>query len=91
MVRAMIKIVPLRRTLVAALVLLPLFGATLPANAQSWPDRPVKLLVPFAAGGNIDVTGRMMAARLSETLGQQVVVENRVGGSGIIEIGRAHV
>jgi tripartite-type tricarboxylate transporter receptor subunit TctC len=54
------------------------------ARAQTWPERPVKLLVPFAAGGNIDVTGRLMAARLSETLGQQFVVENRVGGGGII-------
>jgi tripartite-type tricarboxylate transporter receptor subunit TctC len=55
-----------------------------PSNAQNWPDRPIKLLVPFAAGGNIDVTGRLMAARLSEALGQQMVVENRVGGGGII-------
>jgi tripartite-type tricarboxylate transporter receptor subunit TctC len=54
------------------------------ALAQSWPQRPVKLLVPFAAGGNIDVMGRLAAARLSETLGQQFVVENRVGGNGII-------
>ncbi len=53
-------------------------------QAQTWPDRPIKLLVPFAAGGNIDVTGRLMAARLSQSLGQQMVVENRVGGGGII-------
>jgi len=74
----------IRRHLVAALALLPFLAGALPATAQNWPDRPVKLLVPFAAGGDIDVTGRMMAARLSEALGQQVVVENRVGGSGII-------
>jgi tripartite-type tricarboxylate transporter receptor subunit TctC len=55
-----------------------------PAHAQDWPQRPVKVLVPFAAGGNIDVMGRLAAARLSETLGQQFVVENRVGGNGII-------
>jgi tripartite-type tricarboxylate transporter receptor subunit TctC len=54
------------------------------ADAQTWPQRPVKVLVPFAAGGNIDVMGRLAAARLSETLGQQFVVENRVGGNGII-------
>jgi tripartite-type tricarboxylate transporter receptor subunit TctC len=53
-------------------------------QAQTWPDRPIKLLVPFAAGGNIDVTGRLMAARLSQALGQQMVVENRVGGGGVI-------
>ncbi|MET0669740.1 MAG: tripartite tricarboxylate transporter substrate binding protein [Xanthobacteraceae bacterium] len=54
------------------------------AQAQSWPQRPVRLLVPFAAGGNIDVMGRLMASRLSETIGQQVIVENRVGGNGIV-------
>ena len=54
------------------------------AHAQDWPQRPVKLLVPFAAGGNIDVMGRLAAQRLSETLGQQFIVENRVGGNGTI-------
>ena len=54
------------------------------AQPQAWPQRPVKVLVPFAAGGNIDVMGRLASARLSQTLGQQFVVENRVGGNGII-------
>jgi tripartite-type tricarboxylate transporter receptor subunit TctC len=54
------------------------------AHAQSWPQRPVKLLVPFAAGGNIDVMGRLAASRLSEAFSQQFVVENRVGGNGAI-------
>jgi tripartite-type tricarboxylate transporter receptor subunit TctC len=54
------------------------------AEPQGWPQRPVKVLVPFAAGGNIDVMGRLAAARLSEKLGQQFVVENRVGGNGVI-------
>ena len=54
------------------------------AQAQDWPQRPVKLLVPFAAGGNIDLMGRLAAQRLSETLGQQFIVENRVGGNGIL-------
>ncbi len=52
-----------------------------PASAQSWPNRPMTLVVPFAAGGGADVMGRIMAARLSEILGQQVIVEN-VGGAG---------
>jgi len=75
-----------RRFLGATLALIAFGTLTLPggAQAQSWPQRPVKVLVPFAAGGNIDVTGRLVAARLSERLGQQFVVENRVGGAGII-------
>jgi tripartite-type tricarboxylate transporter receptor subunit TctC len=70
----------IRYSLFASLVL----AAATTAFAQSWPQRPVKVLVPFAAGGNIDVMGRLAAARLSETLGQQFIVENRVGGNGII-------
>jgi tripartite-type tricarboxylate transporter receptor subunit TctC len=53
----------------------------LPAAAQEWPARPVTMVVPFAAGGPMDTVGRILAARLGEVLGQQVVVEN-VGGAG---------
>jgi tripartite-type tricarboxylate transporter receptor subunit TctC len=52
-----------------------------PAAAQSWPTRPMTMVVPFAAGGPADTVGRILAPRLSELLGQQVVIEN-VGGSG---------
>src|SRR3981081_1042443 len=52
-----------------------------PAVAQEWPSRPVPLVVPFAPGGPIDTIGRILAQRLSELLGQQVIVEN-VGGAG---------
>jgi tripartite-type tricarboxylate transporter receptor subunit TctC len=52
--------------------------------AQSYPNKPVKLIVPFAAGGPIDVMGRLIAQRLSSDLGQQVVVDNRPGASGAI-------
>jgi tripartite-type tricarboxylate transporter receptor subunit TctC len=75
---------PRRRFLGASLAFFATLGLAAPATAQNWPDRPVKLIVPFAAGGNIDVTGRLMAGWLSQALGQQVVVENRVGGGGII-------
>jgi tripartite-type tricarboxylate transporter receptor subunit TctC len=50
-------------------------------NAQDWPARPVTMIVPYAAGGPVDTVGRIMAAGLSEVLGQQVVIEN-VGGAG---------
>src|SRR6267378_8476313 len=52
-----------------------------PAAAQDWPNRPVTLVVPYAAGGPVDTVARIMAARLSEVLGQQVIIEN-VGGAG---------
>jgi tripartite-type tricarboxylate transporter receptor subunit TctC len=51
------------------------------ATAQDYPNRPVTMVIPFAAGGPTDVLGRVVAARMSEILGQQVVVEN-VGGAG---------
>ncbi|MGD9767303.1 MAG: Bug family tripartite tricarboxylate transporter substrate binding protein [Pseudolabrys sp.] len=51
------------------------------AGAQSFPTRPITMVIPFAAGGPTDVLGRVVAARMSELLGQQVVVEN-VGGAG---------
>jgi tripartite-type tricarboxylate transporter receptor subunit TctC len=51
------------------------------ANAQSYPNRPITMIIPFAAGGPTDVLGRIVAIRMSELLGQQVVVEN-VGGAG---------
>ena len=71
-----------RRTflpLLAALAAVPLTG---PARAQGWPQRPVKLIVPFAAGGNTDVIARIVAQRLGEAFGQQFVVENRSGAGG---------
>jgi tripartite-type tricarboxylate transporter receptor subunit TctC len=57
--------------------------------AQNWPERPLTMVVPFAAGGGTDLLGRIVAKRLSEVLGQQVIVEN-VGGAGGM-IGSARV
>src|SRR5690242_5695863 len=51
------------------------------ARAQNFPERPMTMVIPFAAGGPTDVLGRVVAARMSEQLGQQVIVEN-VGGAG---------
>src|SRR5688572_23335082 len=54
-----------------------------PARAE-WPDRPIKMVVPFSAGSSSDTIARIIAAKMGERLGQQIVVENRVGGSTII-------
>jgi len=54
-----------------------------PAAAQDYPTRPVTMVIPFAAGGPTDVLGRVVAARMSEILGQQIVVENATGAGGM--------
>jgi tripartite-type tricarboxylate transporter receptor subunit TctC len=61
-----------------------IFGQALPSTAQSYPARPVRMIVATAPGGGTDAIARIMAPRLSELLGQQFVVDNRAGGGGII-------
>jgi tripartite-type tricarboxylate transporter receptor subunit TctC len=58
------------------------------AGAQAYPSRPITLMVPFAAGGTFDVMGRIIAVRMSEILGQQVVIENTTGAGGIVGVNR---
>ena len=55
-----------------------------PALAAAWPDRPVRVVVPFAPGGNTDLVARIVGPRMSERLGQPVVVENRAGAAGSV-------
>jgi tripartite-type tricarboxylate transporter receptor subunit TctC len=67
-----------------ALLITPLLvAATASAQAQSYPNKPLKLVIPYSPGGALDYTGRVMAQYLGEVMGQTVVAENRPGGGGI--------
>jgi tripartite-type tricarboxylate transporter receptor subunit TctC len=68
----------MRTIIIAAATACVLTG---PAAAQDWPTRPLTMVVPFQAGGPVDLVGRLFAQRLTEALGQQVIIEN-VGGAG---------
>ena len=70
----------LRRVLLALAACL----AAVPACAQDYPSRPVRLIVPFAPGGSADVFGRFIAQKLQESLGQNFVIDNRPGGGSLI-------
>src|SRR5712691_5777052 len=54
------------------------------ARAGDWPSQPIKLIAPFSPGGSADTLGRIVAQALTESLGQQVYVENRPGAGGVI-------
>jgi tripartite-type tricarboxylate transporter receptor subunit TctC len=65
------------------LALIALLSLALPAAAQDYPSKPVRLIIPFPPGGSNDVVGRLIATQLSERLGKQVVVDNRSGAGGV--------
>jgi tripartite-type tricarboxylate transporter receptor subunit TctC len=71
-------------TLRMRIALAALIAAAIPALAQDWPNKPVKLIVPFPPGGGTDTVARPLAARLSQITGQQFVIENRGGAGGTI-------
>src|SRR5262249_56186218 len=71
-----------RLSLALAVLLAALGLAPTGAAAQSWPAKPIRIMVPFAAGGAVDALARLIGMKLSEQLGQPVVVENRAGAGG---------
>jgi tripartite-type tricarboxylate transporter receptor subunit TctC len=78
----------MKPALLARLVLLMAALIPVGAAAQNYPSRPVTVVVPFAAGGAFDVVGRIISVRMSELLGQSVVIENATGAGGIVGVKR---
>src|SRR4029078_7446962 len=74
----------------AALAACAAFAASA-ASAQDYPTRPITMIIPFAAGGPTDVLGRVVAARMSETPGQQIVIENATGAGGMTGANRVKI
>lgn len=74
----------IRRTLLASTVLSTLLSLTGTAHAQAYPSKPIKAIVPFAAGSATDQIGRAFAQKMSEQLGQPIVIENKAGVSGML-------
>jgi tripartite-type tricarboxylate transporter receptor subunit TctC len=83
----MFRIIRVTLLFVAAAFAAP--ANTQSANAQTYPDRPVRILVPYAPGGITDIAARVLGAKLGEAWGHQVVVENRSGGNGLIAMSAA--
>lgn len=84
--RGLAQCVPTRRT---ALAWATAAAATVAAPrllAQAWPSRPIRLIVPFVAGGGADATARLIAGKMAERLGQQIFIDNKAGGNTIIGV-----
>ena len=74
----------IRRCLLTAAVLLPLVHVSFAHAQPAWPSHPIRVLVPFPAGGQLDVVVRIVAEKISPALGQPIVVETRLGADGNI-------
>jgi tripartite-type tricarboxylate transporter receptor subunit TctC len=75
----------LRRTVLASMAA----GLATPALAQSYPSKPINLIVPFAAGGPTDLMARIVGERMAKELGQQFIIDNTTGAAGSIAVGKA--
>lgn len=76
----------LRKIVASSTLTLCAVFAAAPAQSQTWPSKPIRFIVPFPPGGGTDVTARVVAPKLGEGLGQQVVVDNRSGAGGMIGV-----
>jgi tripartite-type tricarboxylate transporter receptor subunit TctC len=70
------------RAVLPALALAAAFAAAAPAEAQTYPNRPIRIIVPFTPGGSTDIAARIIGERIAPALGQSVVIENRPGANG---------
>ena len=73
----------MRKKFAGMIAILAALVVAVPAAAQSWPSKPIRMIVPFAPGGAVDVAARILQSPLTESLGQPVIVENRGGGATI--------
>jgi tripartite-type tricarboxylate transporter receptor subunit TctC len=82
--RTPLNVSPLKRVFLAGLAATAVWALAVPATAQDYPSKPIKLIVPYPPAGATDVIGRVMAQKLSVALNQQVIVDNRGGAAGSI-------
>src|SRR3979490_47687 len=81
-----VQAVAIATALLGSVALLAQAQAQTPAEAQTWPQRPVKFIVPFGPGGGADIGARLLAERLPARWGKPVVIENRPGGDSLVAI-----
>jgi tripartite-type tricarboxylate transporter receptor subunit TctC len=74
----------MRRNIARTIAFAAALAIAAPCLAQDWPNKPVRIIVPFAPGGPVDIIARIVGAKLNESLGQQFVIENRTGAGGNI-------
>ena len=80
---------PFRRLLISAVTLSAVCGVASDIHGQAYPSRPIKLIVPYAPGGNTDIVARVFGQKLGERIGQPVVFDNRGGATGTLGVGVA--
>src|SRR5712671_3970526 len=81
-----VQAVAIATALLGSVALLAQAQAQTPAEAQTWPQRPVKFIVPFGPGAGADIGARLLAERLPARWGKPLVIENRPGGDGLVAI-----